>query len=151
MMNDRVYCPSDSVCRILTVTPMSPKTKKFRHSRVGETLFSTLEECLGLAVVAGYLVKNGTGPYEVLLLYIDRAKSDPCWEKRLSEETWTHDAQHDRIRNVLFRVLEEYNLDLPIEKAYDEKTGALISDTCFNISLVDFDYWQKYWRKGDDR
>lgn len=138
----------NAVSRALTVTPITPKTKNFTHTTIGEELFAELKTRLGLVVITGDLVKNGTSPYEILNLYIDVQKSDLCWKERLS---WVHDAQHYQIRDVLFEVFEKHGLKPPIEKAYDKKTGELISDTCFNISLIDFAYWQEYWKRGDDR
>ena len=139
---------ADTISRTLTITAISPKTKDFTHTTIGEELFAELKTRLGLVVVAGYLVKNGTGPYEILNLYIDRQRSNQRWEERLS---WTHDAQHYQIRDVLFDVFEKHGLRPPIEEEYDKQTGKLISDTCFNISLIDFAYWQEYWKRGDDR
>lgn len=138
----------DAASRTLTVTPITPKAKIFTHTPIGEELFAELEARLGLVIVAGCLVKNGTSPYEILNLYFDKQKSDPRWEERMS---WIHDEQHHQIRNILFEVFEKHGLKPPIEKAYDKQTGELISDTCFNISLIDFAYWQEYWKRGDDR
>lgn len=131
----------------LTLTPMTPRTKEFRHTQIGEELFLELQQTLGLSVVAGYMKANG--PYQILNLYADRAASDPCWEKRLAHETWVHDAQHDQIRDVLFSVLEKHGIETPIEKAYSKTTGELIDDECFNISVIDFAEWQSYWSHND--
>ena len=133
----------------LTRTPMTPFTKNFDHTPIGEELFRELNARLRLAVIAGYLVKNGTGPYVILNLYIDSSNSDPCWKKRIINDSWQHDVQHRQIRDVLFAVLEKHGLETPIEKAYNKETGDLLSDTCFNISLIDFAYWQDYWKKND--
>ena len=138
----------DAASRTLTVTPITPKAKVFTHTAVGEEFFAELKTRLGLVVVAGCLVKNGTSPYEILNLYIDVQESDRCWKERMS---WVHDIQHYQIRDVLFEVFEKHGLKPPIEKAYDKKTGELISDTCFNISLIDFAYWQEYWQRWGDR
>ena len=131
----------------LTVTPMTPRIKEFRHTPIGEELFSELQKKLGLVVAAGYMKSNG--PYQILCLYADKAESAPCWAKRLEKETWEHDAQHDQIRDVLFSVLEKYGIETPIEKAYSRTTGELIDDSCFNISLIDFARWQEYWSHND--
>ena len=136
------------VPRILTITAITPKTKNFTHTAIGEEFFAELKTRLGLVVVAGCLVRNGTSPYEILNLYIDIKQSDPCWKERLS---WVHDAQHYQIRDVLFEVFEKHGLKPPIEEVYDKQTGQLISDTCFNISLIDYAYWQKYWQRWGDR
>lgn len=133
----------------LTVTRMTSRTKEFRHTPIGEELFSELRKKLGLAVVAGYLSKNGNSQFLVLVLYADKAASDPCWEKRLAQETWVHDVQHDQIRDVLFSVLEKHGIETPIEKAYSKTTGELIDDECFNISVIDFAEWQSYWSHND--
>lgn len=133
----------------LTVTPMTPRTKEFRHSPIGEELFYELRQKLGLVVIAGYLNRNCNSPYHVLDLYVDRAASDPCWEKRISQETWVHDAQHDQIRDVLFALLEKHGIETPIEKAYSKTTGELVDDECFNIALIDLAAWQDYWSKND--
>ena len=131
----------------LTVTPMTPRTKEFRHTPIGEELFSELQKKLGLVVAAGYMKSNG--PYQILNLYADRAACDSCWEKRLAHETWVHDSQHDQIRDVLFSVLEKHGIETPIEKAYSKTTGELIDDECFNISVIDFAEWQSYWSHND--
>ena len=131
----------------LTLTPMTPRTKEFRHTQIGEELFLELQQTLGLSVVAGYMKVNG--PYQILNLYADRAACDSCWEKRLAHETWVHDAQHDQIRDVLFSVLEKHGIETPIEKAYSKTTGELIDDECFNISVIDFAEWQSYWSHND--
>ena len=133
----------------LTVTPMTPYTKEFRHTPIGEELFSELQKKLGLVVVAGYLNRNCNSHFLILDLYADRAASAPCWERRLSQETWEHDEQHDQIRDVLFSVLEKHGVETPIEKAYSKTTGELIDDACFNISLIDFAEWQEYWSHND--
>jgi len=133
----------------LTRTPMTPLTRNFKHSPVGEELFRELNTKLRLAVVAGYLIKNGTGPYVILNLYVDSSRSDLCWQNRIRDEKWKHDVQHQQIRDVLFEVLEKHGLETPIEKVYNKETGYLISDTCFNISLIDFEYWQDYYKKND--
>ncbi len=140
----------DEITRQLTLTPITPKTKLFTHTPLGEELYAELQSELGLVVVAGYIRRNGTSPYEYMLLYVDRARSDTRWKDRLDQgETWAHDECFEQIRDVLFRVLTKHNLELPIEKAYDQKTGELVSDTCFNVSLYDFDDWQKYWKTHD--
>lgn len=133
----------------LTRTPMTPLTNNFNHSSIGEEFFRELNARLRLAVIAGYLVKNGTGPYVILCLYVDSSRSDPCWQKRITDETWKHDVQHQQIRNVLFEVLEKHGQETPIENVCNKETGELISNTCFNISLIDFAYWQDYYRKND--
>ena len=134
----------------LTVTPMTSRTKEFRHTPIGEELFSELQKKLGLVVVAGYLNRNCNSPYHILDLYVDQAASDPCWKQRIAQESWEHDAQHDQIREVLFALLEKHGIETPIEKAYNRTTGELIDDTCFNISLIDFAEWQEY-RSHNDR
>lgn len=140
----------DVITRQLTLTPITPETKRFTHTPLGEELYAELQSELGLAVVAGYIRRNGTGPYEYMQLYVDRARSDTRWKDRLDRgDTWAHDECFEQIRDVLFRVLTKYDLELPIEKAYDKKTGEPVSDTCFNISLYDFDYWQRYWKTHD--
>ena len=131
----------------LTITPMTPRTKEFRHSPIGEDVFSELRQKLGLAVIAGYLKENG--PYQILCLYADRAASAPCWKQRMAQESWEHDVQHDQIRDVLFAVLEKHGIETPIEKAYSKTTGELVNDECFNISVIDFGGWQDYWSKND--
>ena len=131
----------------LTLTPMTPRTKEFRHTQIGEELFLELQQTLGLSVVAGYMKSNG--PYQILNVYADRAACDSCWEKRLAHETWVHDSQHDQIRDVLFSVLEKHGIETPIEKAYNKTTGELIDDECFNISVIDFAEWQSYWSHND--
>ncbi|MBE6658616.1 MAG: hypothetical protein E7604_09250 [Ruminococcaceae bacterium] len=135
--------------RVLTETAMATHTHDFKHTPVGQALFDALKERLGLTVVAGYLVINGTGPYEILDLFVDLAKSDPCWERRLAETSWAHNEQHRQIRDVLFEIFAIYGLTPPIERKYDRETGELISNTCFNISLIDFESWQTYWSEND--
>ncbi len=39
----------------LTLTSMTPRTKEFRHTQIGEELFLELQQTLGLSVVAGYM------------------------------------------------------------------------------------------------
>ena len=95
------------------------------------------------------MIKNGSGQYVILCLYVDSSKSGECWKKRIKDEHWNHDVQHFQIRDVFFEILEKYGLETPIEKIYSEETGELISDTCFNISIVDLAYWQEYWTKND--
>ncbi|MBR5871034.1 MAG: hypothetical protein IKZ09_08350, partial [Clostridia bacterium] len=129
------------------VTPMTPQTKEFRHTPIGEELFYELRRTLGLAVIAGYLKKNG--PYQVLNLYADKDASTLCWKQRMMHETWEHDAQYDRIREVLFAVLEKHGIETPIENAYSRTTGELVDDKCFNISVIDFTGWQEYWRNNN--
>ena len=133
----------------LTITPMTPHTKEFRHSSIGEELFTELRQKLGLLVIAGYLNRNGYSPYHILDLYVDQAASDPCWKQRIAQQSWVHDAQHDQIRDVLFSVLEKHGIETPIEKAYSKTTGELVNDECFNISVIDFGGWQDYWSKND--
>ena len=67
----------------------------------------------------------------------------------MADASWAHDEQYRQIRDVLFEIFTIYGLTPPIERAYDRETGVLISNTCFNISLIDFEYWQKYWSEND--
>ena len=102
MKKERNYV-GDEITRQLTLTPITPKTKLFTHTPLGEELYAELQSELGLVVVAGYIRRNGTSPYEYMLLYVDRVRSDTRWKDRLDQgETWAHDDCFEQIRNVFF-------------------------------------------------
>ena len=85
-MKKTLHHPTLHPSRVLTETAMATHTYDFIHTPVGQALFDALKERLGLTVVAGYLVINGTGPYEILDLFVDRAKviraGSAVWQMR---------------------------------------------------------------------